>query len=81
MNNFSGIIKNSKTEIQKNIRYPNLQKLSTRQIIFWCLTLTLSVGVFFLVRSLVICWQLTPLPGIPPAYCSGRLGNPPGIPD
>lgn len=42
-----------------------------RRIIFWSLTLALAAGVFFTVRRLVACWQLTSLPGIPPADCAG----------
>ena len=61
--------------------FPNSQKLSVRQILFWGLTLILAVGLFFPVRRLTACWQLTALPGIPPAYCAATLEVPSDIPD
>ena len=64
-----------------NFKFPYLQKLSVRQIIFWGLTLILVVGLFFFVSRLTACWQLTALPGIPPSYCAANLENSPGIPD
>ena len=64
-----------------NFKFPHLQKLSVRQIIFWGLTLIFAVGLFFFVRRLTACWQLTALPGIPPSYCAANLENSPGMPD
>lgn len=52
-----------------------------RQIIFWGLTLILTVGLSFLVRRFTACWQLTALPGIPPSYCAANLENSPSMPD
>ncbi|MEK6752741.1 MAG: LCP family protein [Chloroflexota bacterium] len=65
----------------KNIRYPNQQKFSVRQIIFWGVTLALAVSFFFFVRHLTACWQLTALPGTPPSYCGENLENQTSIPD
>lgn len=65
----------------KNIRYPNHQKFSVRQIIFWGVMLVMAISFFFFVRRLTACWQLTALPGIPPSYCTGNLENPQSIPD
>ena len=65
----------------KNFSFPHLQKLSVRQIIFWGLTLILVVGLFFLVRRLTACWQLTALPGIPPSYCAATLEVSSSTPD
>jgi LCP family protein required for cell wall assembly len=52
-----------------------------RQIIFWGFTLIFVVGVFFFVRRLTACWQLTALPGIPASYCTANLKNSSGMPD
>jgi LCP family protein required for cell wall assembly len=60
------------------IRVP---RLSRGRIIFWGLTLTLSIGLFFLVQHMTACWQLTALPGSRPEYCSGEGDVLPGAPD
>lgn len=36
---------------------------------YWCFALALAAGVFFFMRHVTACWQLTDLPGVPPAYC------------
>ena len=41
----------------------------------------LSVSLFFLVRHLTACWQLTALPGFPPSYCAAEPVNPSGLTD
>jgi len=64
-----------------DFKLPPLQKASARQIIFWGLTLILAVGLFFLLRRLTACWQLTALPGIPPSYCAVSLENSPDMLD
>ena len=38
-------------------------------LLYLCLALSLSAGAFFFMRYLTACWQLTSLPGVPPAYC------------
>ncbi len=65
----------------KNIRYPNQQKFSIGQIIFWGVALVMALSLFFFVRHLTACWQLTALPGIPPSYCADNLESQPDIPD
>jgi cell envelope-related transcriptional attenuator-like protein len=37
--------------------------------------LVISAGVCFFVRYMIACWQLTALPGIPPASCGGKAGG------
>jgi LCP family protein required for cell wall assembly len=64
-----------------NFDFPHLQKLSVRQIMFWGLILIFAIGIFFFVRHLTACWQLTALPGISPSYCAANLEILPGIPD
>lgn len=65
----------------KNIRYPNQQKFSVGQIIFWGITLVLAVSFFFFVRRLTACWQLTALPGTLPSYCAVNPEGQTGIHD
>ncbi len=48
----------------------NLQKLLWQHLLYWCFALGLAAGAFFFVRYLTACWQLTDLPGVPPAYCA-----------
>jgi polyisoprenyl-teichoic acid--peptidoglycan teichoic acid transferase len=62
-------------------KFPHLQKLSVRQILFWGFALIFAAGLFFFVRHLTACWQLTALPGIPPSYCAVNLENSSGMPD
>ena len=47
-----------------------------RVILYLCLDLGLSAGAFFFMRYLTACWQLTSLPGVPPAYCHSGLEKP-----
>jgi LCP family protein required for cell wall assembly len=74
-------LKNTLTEIQGNILFSYWQKPSWRQIIFWGVSLLLSTGLFFFVQNMTACWQLTALPGSPPAFCASELENLPGAPD
>lgn len=66
-------------EFLKKIKFP---KLSIGQLIFWVLTVALSVGAFVFAGKFTACWNLTNLPGIAPASCgqSNGLGtfNPEG---
>ena len=57
-----------------------LQKIAWQQIVFWGISLILSVATFFFVRRLTACWQLTALPGIPPSYCGAESDDPTGLP-
>jgi LCP family protein required for cell wall assembly len=56
-----------------------LRKGQIRQIVFWGIVLLLAAGLFLTVRRVTACWQLTELPGIPPAYCGLGLEAPPGF--
>jgi LCP family protein required for cell wall assembly len=78
MNNF---LKNTNNEMPGNNRFPTLPKPSRWQIAFWSIALALSTGLFFFVRHVTACWQLTALPGSPPAFCAGEPENLPGTPD
>jgi len=45
--------------------------------LFWGCALAVAIALFLLTRWGVACWQVTALPGIPPAYCGGgRLDLP-----
>ncbi len=46
-----------------------LRRPSIAQIIFIVVGILLAVGTFFLVRGLVTCWTITPLPGMTPSTC------------
>lgn len=60
---------------------PGFYHPSWRSIAYWSFALIAAIGTFFLVRRLTACWQLTALPGIPPAYCAAESSNPSGLPD
>lgn len=47
----------------------SISRPSVIQIVFILVGLVLAVTSFFLVRGLVTCWVITPLPGMPPANC------------
>jgi LCP family protein required for cell wall assembly len=59
-----------------NFLHPVSQKRLWRGVLYWAFTLGLASGVFFLVRHLTACWQLTPLRGVPPAYCASGFEKP-----
>jgi LCP family protein required for cell wall assembly len=40
-----------------------------RRVLYWCLVIGLATSAFFFMRHVTACWQLTSLPGVPPAYC------------
>ena len=52
--------------VLKNIK---LGRPSLWTIVFWSVAVVLSIGGYFLVRNLVTCWVITPLPGMPPSDC------------
>jgi LCP family protein required for cell wall assembly len=62
-------------------KFPQLQKGSVRQILFWGLLLLVALGLFLSVRRFTACWQLTALPGIRPADCAATLEDSPDVPD
>jgi LCP family protein required for cell wall assembly len=72
--------KMNRLEFLKKIKFPKLGRPSVRQIIFWGVTLALSVGTFVFARSFTACWNLTDLPGRMPATCGVGV-NPLAGPD
>ena len=67
MNKFSSL---------KNFKF---NRSSMGGIIFWVAVAILAISGFFLMRGLVTCWTITPLPGKPPSNCgtvSGGLAGP-----
>lgn len=80
MNKILERLKNIKFQLPKNIKFPRIQKLSVRQIVFWGVILAVTVGLFAFVRGFTACWRLTSLPGIPPSTCAGEAINPLGTP-
>ena len=57
-------------EFLKNIKRPTVP-----QIIFWVVTIALSVTAFIAVNNFTQCWSFTKLPGIPPAKCGATTDN------
>lgn len=57
-------------EFLKNIKRPTVS-----QIIFWVVTIALSVTAFIAVNNFTQCWSFTKLPGIPPAKCGTTTDN------
>lgn len=75
----------NRLEFLKKIKFPKLGRPSIGQLIFFGITLALSVAVFIIVSNFTACWALTDLPGISPVSCEGGLGaltqfNPEGTP-
>lgn len=71
----------------KRIRFPSLRGLISRlarvrkrQWILWGAAVAVAVGLLVATSSITACWQLTSLPGIPPANCTSggndALGTP-----
>jgi hypothetical protein len=56
-------------EFLKKIKFPKFGRPSVGQIIFWVITAALGIAAFVLVNKFTQCWELTNLPGIPPASC------------
>jgi polyisoprenyl-teichoic acid--peptidoglycan teichoic acid transferase len=65
---------------QKQGNLINKKKIAWQKIVFWSISLILSVATFLFVRRLTACWQLTALPGIPPSYCGAESDDPTGLP-
>jgi len=57
-----------------------MRRFSARHLILWGVAAAAAIGLLLLTRSVTACWRLTPLPGIPPAGCSGASLNPLGTP-
>jgi LCP family protein required for cell wall assembly len=45
------------------------------KVLYWALAFVLTLGAFLAARRLTACWQLTTLPGVPPAYCALGLNE------
>lgn len=65
---------------QKQGNLFNQKKIAWQRIVFWSISLILSVATFFFMRRLTACWQLTALPGIPPSYCGAESDEPTALP-
>ncbi|MFH1909092.1 MAG: LCP family protein [Chloroflexota bacterium] len=53
----------------------NLKRPSGGQLILLAVGLLLAVALFIFMRGFVACWQLTSLPGSPPASCAIAAAN------
>ena len=57
-----------------------LRRPATGQLILLGVGLILAIALFIFLRGFVACWQLTSLPGIPPASCGIAAANPQATP-
>ncbi len=73
-------LKSLKIELPRNLKLPDLRRLSARQIVLWIVALIAAIGLFVFARSFTACWRLTTLPGIPPSSCGGTQSNVVGTP-
>ncbi len=58
----------------------SLKRPSSGQLILLGVGLILAIATFIFLRGFVACWQLTSLPGLPPASCGIAAANPQGTP-
>jgi LCP family protein required for cell wall assembly len=49
-----------------------MRNFSWRQALYWSVALFAALSAFLFARYFTACWQLTALPGTPPAYCKGQ---------
>ncbi len=61
----------NRLEFLKKIKIPTFDRPSVGQIIFWGVTLVLSIVTFISARNLTTCFTVANLPGISPASCAG----------
>jgi LCP family protein required for cell wall assembly len=66
-------------EFLKKIKFPKRSVIGS--IIFWGVALALGVVVFNFASGFTACWNLTGLPGLMPASCSGNSASPIFNPD
>ncbi len=66
----------NRLEFLKKIKLPKIGRPSGRQMIFWGVAAVLGIGTFLFARGFTACWQLTELPGRPPASCANGTTNP-----
>ncbi|MDO9130982.1 MAG: hypothetical protein Q7U34_14060, partial [Anaerolineales bacterium] len=60
---------------EKKFDFRNLKRPSGGQLILLAVGLLLAVALFIFMRGFVACWQLTSLPGSPPASCGIAAAN------
>ena len=58
----------------------SLRRPMTGQLILLGVGLILAIALFIFLRGFVACWQLTSLPGVPPASCGIAAANPQATP-
>jgi LCP family protein required for cell wall assembly len=52
-----------------------LKRISLLQISFIVIAVALAIPVFIFVQDLVVCWSITDLPGVTPAFCENEAGT------
>lgn len=68
-------LRNIKIPLPKNVHLPRIRGIGRGQIALWGVALLVAIGVFLFLRGFTACWQLTALPGIPPATCPGATAQ------
>jgi polyisoprenyl-teichoic acid--peptidoglycan teichoic acid transferase len=71
MDKFLARLRSIKIQMPRNVKLPRLGRVAPRQMILWGAAIVVAVGFFGIVRGFTTCWQLTSLPGVPPASCKG----------
>jgi LCP family protein required for cell wall assembly len=75
-------------DLAGRLKSATLKRVPARHWVLWGIALLAALGLFVFVRSFVVCWRLTALPGIPPSTCPGAaaslprtpsIGNPQGV--
>ncbi len=63
--------KSIRISLPREVKGPSLRGGFVWMIVVWVGALIGAVALFLFARNLTACWQLTALPGIRPAFCSG----------
>jgi LCP family protein required for cell wall assembly len=79
LDSFRNFVKNIK--LPAGLKLPdNLKRPSRKQLIFWGAAFLIALGLFVFSRSILACWTVTRLPGVPPAGCAGAGSDAIGTP-
>jgi polyisoprenyl-teichoic acid--peptidoglycan teichoic acid transferase len=66
----------NRLEFLKKIKLPKIRRPTGREMIFWGVAGVLGIATFLFARGFTACWQLTELPGRPPASCVNSSTDP-----
>lgn len=71
MQKISELLKTITSYFPRGLKMPNVKNWRVGRIILWGAALAAAIAIFIFSRNLTDCWQLTALPGVRPATCSG----------